>query len=57
MIIRLRIGMRVLLPSGNIVLLVRTSGSEWVCEYTTLARARGEVEFSGAWLRRLGVRA
>jgi len=56
-IIRLRIGMRVLLPSGNIVLLVRTSGSEWVCEYTTLARARGEVEFSGAWLRRLGVRA
>lgn len=57
MILRLRIGMRVMLPSGNIVVLVRPAGSEWACEYTNLARARGEVEFSGVWLRRVGLLA
>jgi hypothetical protein len=53
----LQVGMRVLLPSGNIVLLVRRERAEWICTYTELARARGEVVFTGAWLRRHGVRA
>ncbi len=57
MIDLLQVGMRVLLPSGNIVLLVRRERAEWVCTYTELARARGEVVFTGAWLRRHGVRA
>jgi len=57
MITRLRAGQRVLLPSGNIILLLRPLGSEWVCEYTSYARSRGEVEFSGVWLRRVGVLA
>ena len=57
MILRLRVGMRVRLPTGNVVLLVRPVGSDWTCEYTVLARARGEVEFSGAWLRRVGLLA
>lgn len=48
----LHLGMRVMLPSGNIVTLVRTDGADWVCEYTEFARARGEVNFTDAWLRR-----
>ena len=56
MIDALSIGMRVMLPSGNIVELVLTDGAEWVCEYTEFARARGEVNFTGTWLRRYGHR-
>lgn len=44
--------MRVMLPSGNIVILVRRERTEWVCEYTELARARGEVIFTGVFLRK-----
>ena len=51
-IAQLTVGMRVLLPSGNILLLVRRERSMWVCSYTQMARQRGEVEFTGAWLRR-----
>ncbi len=52
MIETLTIGMRLMLPSGNIVTVVRRERTEWVCEYTELARARGEVIFTGAFLRR-----
>lgn len=58
MIEKLELGMRVMLPSGNILILVRReSRNEWACEYTELARARGEViftaEFLRAWARRV----
>lgn len=43
-----------MLPSGNIVLVLRQEQGDWVCEYTEMARARGEVNFSGAWLRKYG---
>ena len=48
MIEALATGMRLMLPSGNVIVLVRT---EWICEYTELARARGEVIFTGVFLR------
>lgn len=51
MIEALATGMRVLLPSGNVVVLLRRECTEWVCEYTELARARGEVIFTGLFLR------
>lgn len=54
MIEALATGMRVLLPSGNVVALVRRERTEWVCEYTALARARGEVIFTGLFLRTHG---
>jgi hypothetical protein len=54
MIETLTIGMRLMLPSGNIVILVRRERTEWICEYTELARARGEVVFTGVFLRRFG---
>jgi hypothetical protein len=52
MIDRLRAGMRLMLPSGNIVKLMIDGGAEWVCEYTEIARARGAVNLSKTWLRR-----
>jgi hypothetical protein len=52
MIEALTTGMRVILPSGNIVILVRRERTEWICEYTELARARGEVIFTGVFLRK-----
>lgn len=52
MIEALATGMRVMLPSGNIVVLVRRERTEWICEYTELARARGEVIFTGVFLRK-----
>jgi len=51
----LRSGMLVRLPGGNIVRLVRRERAEWVCEYTERARARGEVLFTGAFLRKHGL--
>lgn len=56
MIDTLRAGMCVRLPSGNAVRLVRRERAEWVCEYTELARARGEVRFTSAFLRKYGRR-
>jgi hypothetical protein len=55
MIESLHVGMRILLSSGNVVRLLRCEGDEWVCEYTDLSRARGEVSFTGAFLRKYGV--
>lgn len=52
MIETLHAGMRVMLPSGNVLVLVRRERTEWVCEYTELARARGEVLFTGVFLRK-----
>lgn len=57
MINAITVGMRILLPSGNIVRVVRREGAEWLCEYTELARARGQVVFAGRFLREHGVRA
>lgn len=54
MIEALATGMRVLLPSGNIVVLVRRERVEWICEYTEMARARGEVVLTGLFLRKYG---
>lgn len=54
MIAVLVVGMRVRLPSGNIVRLLRAEGGEWVCEFVDSPRARGTVDFSGAWLRTRG---
>lgn len=47
-------GMKVMLPSGNVIVLLRRERMHWVCQYTDHARARGEVEFSGTWLRQFG---
>lgn len=54
MITTLHIGMRVLLPSGNTLVLVRRERTFWACEYTATSRQRGEVEFTGVYLRRWG---
>jgi hypothetical protein len=51
MIETLATGMRLMLPSGNVIVLVRRERTEWICEYTELARARGEVVFTGVFLR------
>ena len=56
MIGTLRAGMLVRLPGGNVVRLVRRERAEWVCEYAEGARARGEVWFTGAFLRKYGRR-
>lgn len=50
-------GMLVRLPSGNVVRLLERRGSEWRCEYTPNANARGEVYFTAKFLRDFGVRA
>lgn len=47
-------GMRVRLPSGNIVVLRQREGEHWVCEFVDSPRARGLVEFSASWLLRYG---
>ena len=52
----LRAGMLIRLPGGNTVRLVRRERADWVCEYTEGARARGEVWFAGAFLRKYGRR-
>ena len=50
----LRVGLKVMLPSGNVVVLLRRERLHWVCVYTDHATARGEVEFSGLYLRNHG---
>lgn len=54
MITTLFVGMRITLPSGNSLVLLRRERAFWVCEYTATSRQRGEVEFTGVWLRRWG---
>lgn len=56
MITTLHARMRVLLPSGNVIVLLRRERMHWICQYTELSRNRGEVEFSGVYLRKYGVR-
>jgi hypothetical protein len=52
MIETLATGMRLMLPSGNVVVLLRRDRAEWTCGYTEQAKARGEVIFTGRFLRR-----
>ena len=47
----LAVGRRLMLPSGNVIVLLRRERAEWICEYADLARARGEVVFTGRFLR------
>ena len=56
MIEALATGLRLMLPSGNVIVLVRRERTEWICEYTELARARGEVLFTGVFLRKYAQR-
>ena len=55
MISTLRVGLRVRLPSGNVVTLLRREVSVWICEYMPGAQQRGEVEFSCVYLRKYGM--
>jgi len=48
---RLRVGMRLMLPSGNILYLVGREQDAWIGHYTAMARLRGEVSLCPAWLR------
>lgn len=57
MIAMLRAGMRVRLPSGNIVVLLQRDGTHWICQYAPSAKERGEVELSMAYLRKFGTAA
>jgi len=56
---KLRTGMRLALPSGN-TLVLKSRVRElwvcelWVCEFLPGCKARGEVEFTGAYLRKWG---
>lgn len=52
---RLRVGMRLMLPSGNILFLVGREQGAWIGHYTELARFRGEVSLCPAWLRMHGL--
>jgi hypothetical protein len=54
MIDLLQAGMCVRLPSGTVLRLLRRERAEWVCEYLDFPQARGEVLFTGAFLRRHG---
>jgi hypothetical protein len=48
---RFRVGMRLMLPSGNILFLVRREEGAWIGQYTELSKLRGEVSLCPAWLR------
>lgn len=48
---RLYAGMKVILPSGNVIELIRPLGVDWLCVYRR-GSAKGEVEFSVVQLRR-----
>lgn len=48
----LKAGAQMMLPSGNIVELVREDGLDWVCRYVRgRSEAMGEVAFSAARLK------
>lgn len=50
----LTVGLRVRLPSGNVIVLRQHERTHWICEYIDSPKARGLVEFSAAWLLRYG---
>lgn len=51
----LRAGMRISMPSGNVLTLIERQGDEWLCVYDqNNDKARGEVSFTAAMLRRWG---
>lgn len=52
--VTLRVGTRLVLPSGNVIVLLRRERGAWVCEYAAQATRRGEVEFAVAYLRKFG---
>ena len=54
MLDRVCVGLRLMLPSGNVVRVVRTDGDDFACEYQMLSRLRGEVVFSVYFLRKFG---
>ena len=39
-----------MLPSGNVVILIALLDDDWICQYTELSRARGEIVFSALFL-------
>lgn len=53
MIAALRPGLRLVLPSGQVITLMRPArgGTEWLCTYEQ--RVRGEVNFRTVFLKRL----
>lgn len=44
-------GMRLILPSGNLIELIELIGDEWTCVYVA-GKAKGEVAFTAVQLRR-----
>lgn len=51
----LKAGMRISMPSGNVLTLIERQGDEWLCVYDqNNDRARGEVSFTITSLRRWG---
>lgn len=56
MIARIDTAQRIALPSGNEIRVMAKHlvDDEWVCSYSVTARARGEVIFSGTFLRLFG---
>ena len=55
MTVRLKPGMHLQLPSGNVVTVLRREGRDAVCEYSDWSRQRGEVSFAWSWLARCSV--
>lgn len=48
-------GTKLRLPSGNVLVLVRREDTVWVCAYVDGSKARGEVEFTAAYLLKWAV--
>jgi hypothetical protein len=48
-------GMHLRLPSGNVVRLIGRDGEDWVCEYTAVSKARGEVIYTETFLKSFAV--
>lgn len=55
MTIRLKPGMHLQLPSGNVVTVLRREGIDAVCEYSDWSKPRGEVVFTWSWLARVAL--
>lgn len=51
----LRMGMRLHMPSGNVITLVEKQGEEWLCLYEQSGREQGEVSFTAEMLRRWAI--
>lgn len=56
MITVLLVGTKIRLPTGNVIMLLRRDGKDWLCVYQPGSTARGEVHFSGGFLRKFGER-